>query len=155
MDHELLLTIGDVKKTHKFIHELAKPKESTSAAKSEGEIPLLHGRLSAPSYILSRWNLQPMAIFQIFWRASTSIPLIPSPSRPRPHTSTRLCRRRYGTSPAQDVCVVRRIKLISPWFLHLGIPTSERLRAGQAPRILTKEDQERMRIVCRVCSRLL
>jgi len=49
----------------------------------------------------------------------------------------------------------KRITLIPSYFLHLGTPTSERLQAGQAPRILTKDEQENMRIVCRVSSLLL
>lgn len=34
---------------------------------------------------------------------------------------------------------------------HEGIPISEDKRAGQAPRILTLEEQEKMRVVCKVC----
>lgn len=33
---------------------------------------------------------------------------------------------------------------------HEGIPISEDKRAGSAPRILTLEEQEKMRVVCRV-----
>lgn len=32
-----------------------------------------------------------------------------------------------------------------------GVPTSESRRAGQPPRILTPEEQEKMRVVCKVC----
>lgn len=38
------------------------------------------------------------------------------------------------------------------FFLCPGKPTSEMRRAGQPPRILSIEEQEKMRTVCRVCS---
>ncbi|KAF8582672.1 methionine aminopeptidase [Ramaria rubella] len=37
-----------------------------------------------------------------------------------------------------------------PDYAEDGIPKSERLRAGQAPRILTKVEQEKMRTACRI-----
>ncbi|KAF8486479.1 methionine aminopeptidase [Gautieria morchelliformis] len=42
-----------------------------------------------------------------------------------------------------------------PDYAEDGIPTSERLRSGQPPRILDKNEQEKMRVVCRLAREVL
>ncbi len=48
---------------------------------------------------------------------------------------------------------LRRVRVYRAYFMFClapGIPTSENRRAGQSAKILTEEEQETMRSVCKV-----
>ncbi|KIJ45955.1 hypothetical protein M422DRAFT_29598, partial [Sphaerobolus stellatus SS14] len=96
-------------KTHKLIHDLAKPK--------------------APKDASEDGTFNPWPYFQYTGELRPIYPLSPRRIVP-PH-------------------------IPRPDYAEDGIPTSERLRAGQAPRILTKEEQEKMRTVCRLAREVL
>jgi len=99
-------------KTHKFIHELAKPKE-----------PL------ADSSVNKDGTYNPWPSFKFTGELRPIYPL--SPRRLVPSHIPR------------------------PDYAEDGIPTSERLRAGQPPRILNTAEQEKMRTVCRLAREVL
>ncbi|RPD66038.1 methionine aminopeptidase [Lentinus tigrinus ALCF2SS1-6] len=59
----------------------------------------------------------------------------------------------YPLSPKREV--PQHILDQAPDYVNDGIPTSESRRAGQPPKILTKEEQEKMRNVCKLAREVL
>ncbi|KAI0258835.1 methionine aminopeptidase [Gloeopeniophorella convolvens] len=100
---------GCESKTHKVIHEIAKPRDDAS--------------------------LNANGTFNPFPNFGFSGPLRPS----------------YPLSPKR----VLPDHIPRPDYAEDGIPTSEIRRAGQPPRILSTEEQEKMRTVCKLAREVL
>ncbi|KAF9256541.1 methionine aminopeptidase [Marasmius fiardii PR-910] len=124
------------KKTHKLVHELVTLKTRSLLTKNIGKIPNTYNPF--PDFPFTG-SVRPMY-----------------PLSPRREVPEHIARPDYAEKGEYFIWEASlAVVMKTDMYLYLGRPLSEYKELGKPPKILTKEEQEKMRVVCKLSREVL